>query len=1022
MFKLKPILKDQIWGGKRLQELYGRDNQGRNISESWEVSVHSDGESLIEGGTLAEYVSKHPESIGGDGNLSLLIKYINSAQNLSIQVHPDDEYARLNEGDNGKTEFWYIISADEGAGIYLGFKKDTDRHELLNSINEGTVEELLNYIPVKAGDCFLIEAGTVHAICEGCVICEIQQSSNVTYRLYDYGRKGADGKPRTLHIEKALDVINYNKFTDRTNSGKKLNISGGIMQILTECKYFVCKRLELDGEYFETNEGSFTAVNIISGEGKINGEKFVSGDSFFLPCGEKIKICGRAVAILTSKNEEIFKSSYDLSWFGEIEDSGERFPVNIPGDIQKDYAAYKHFPDHNIGLNFKLFDAVEDSTWVYSCEFSYKKSDKQTFFVTDGIDYECEIFLNDEKLFYHEGMFEGFEVDLTDRLINGTNILKVRILPPPKCRELNECRCARAQAAESVKPPASYQWDWHPRLIPSGIWNGAHIEDRDGGYLGDVEVKYTLADDYSFAKIYYTAQSKLQTALKLFDADGNEIGYTEGGEIMIDAPMLWWCNGQGEPYLYSYEISNGVNTKRGRIGLRRVSLSMNGDAWKEPSKFPKSRSNPPITMTLNGRKIFCKGSNFVEPDIFTGNITDSHYENLVRLAKEANMNIFRMWGGGGLQKEIFYSLCDEYGIMVWQEFPLACNAYPDKQEYLDVLESEACAIVKKMRRHPSTVLYCGGNELFNSWSRMTDQSHALRLLNAVCYELDRNIPFLMTSPVMGMAHGGYRFYIPGLGDAYEIFNNSSNTAYTEFGIPSFTDYEILKECIPEDELKFPTNNELWREHHAFPIPNLGGGWAQLEILQHYFPHISTTEECCYYSTWLQCEGYKAIFEEARRQKPCCSMAINWCYNEPWRSYANCAILMYPCKPKKSYYAIKDSLREVCPSARINKFDYAGNEIFTAELWMLNDSPREARDNINVYIEIENQKHYIMKWENIFCPANENTKGHILQFRLPADADTDHFTLILESESHGSSEYKLRYRPTVKQIKQKLLNE
>ncbi len=707
-------------------------------------------------------------------------------------------------------------------------------------------------------------------------------------------------------------------------------------------------------------------------------------------------------------------------WMGEIEGVGERFPATVPGDIQKDYAKFKNFPNHNIGLNFKLFDATEDAAWIYSAKIDYKKSDNKVFFVTDGIDYECELYINHKKLFYHEGMFEGFEVDITNALCEGENEIRVRILPPPKCCEL--ILRGRDQAAESVKPPASYGWDWHPRLIPSGIWNGAYIDFRDGMHLGDVEVKYTLAEDYSSATVTYTAESEAATVLRIFDADGFPVGESEGGEIVVKDPKLWWCRGQGEPYLYSYEVTNGSETKRGKLGFRRVCLSVNEGTWQEPSKFPKSRSNPPITMTINGRKIFCKGSNFVEPDIFTGNVTDDHYESLVRLAHDANMNIFRMWGGGGLQKDIFYDLCDEYGIMVWQEFPLACNAYPDKPDYLAVLEQEARAIVKKMRRHPSTVLYCGGNELFNSWSRMTDQSHALRLLNAICYEMDRNIPFLMTSPVMGMAHGGYRFFIAGLGDVFEIFNNSSCTAYTEFGVPSFTDYEILKKEVPESDLIFPTDNELWREHHAFPMHGIGGGWGNIDLIKRYFPNVKTTEECCYYSNWMQCAGYKAIFEEARRQKPHCSMAVNWCYNEPWRTYANNSILMYPDLPKQSYYAVAESLRDVCPSARSNKFDYVGGEIYTAELWLLNDSPDTVCDSMNVYIEIEGEKHYIMKWESIFCSANENARGHIIQFKLPIDAETDHFKVIVETENHGMSEYKLCYKPLVKRVKTGALNE
>lgn len=166
---------------------------------------------------------------------------------------------------------------------------------------------------------------------------------------------------------------------------------------------------------------------------------------------------------------------------------------------------------------------------------------------------------------------------------------------------------------------------------------------------------------------------------------------------------------------------------------------------EEDSEFPKSRSNPPITLEINGRRIFCKGTNWVNPDIFPGRLTAETYRKLLELAREANMNMLRVWGGGIVNKESFFELCDEMGLMVWQEFSLACNLYPDTPEYLKVLDQESRSINMRLRKHPSVVLWSGGNELFNSWSGMTDQSLPLRMLNANCYEFNPEIPFLMTS-------------------------------------------------------------------------------------------------------------------------------------------------------------------------------------------------------------------------------------------------------------------------------------
>ena len=302
MKKLQPVLKDYLWGGEKLKSLYNRKSD-TIVAESWEVSTHKDGTSLFDGGDLASHIKQTANAVDLENNpLPVLIKFIDAKQNLSVQVHPDDEYAIKYEGDNGKTEMWYIVGADEGAGIYCGLKNDTDKDEFAKKIEDGTVEDLLNFIPVKEGDCFLIKAGTVHAIGAGCLICEIQQNSNVTYRVYDYNRVGADGKKRQLHIDKALQVINFSKYIDQTNSGEYLEVNGNKVRLLTECKYFKCRELILNSVYTEENPSSFTAINVLSGEGVINGVPFVAGDSFFIDCGESFEIKGNAKIILTTKN------------------------------------------------------------------------------------------------------------------------------------------------------------------------------------------------------------------------------------------------------------------------------------------------------------------------------------------------------------------------------------------------------------------------------------------------------------------------------------------------------------------------------------------------------------------------------------------------------------------------------------------------------------------------------------------------------------------------------------------------
>lgn len=204
-----------------------------------------------------------------------------------------------------------------------------------------------------------------------------------------------------------------------------------------------------------------------------------------------------------------------------------------------------------------------------------------------------------------------------------------------------------------------------------------------------------------------------------------------------------------------------LDEKIRKIGFRRTRLLMNEGSWANPSRFPKSRSDAPITLEVNGKRIFAKGSNWVNAHIFPGVLTGADYSELLSLVQGANMNILRIWGGGFVNHESFFDLCDEKGIMVWQEFPLACNEYPDDNHYLSVLEQEATSIVRRLRTHPSLILWCGGNELFNSWSKMTEQHHALRLLDKVCYNEDRYTPFIISCPNEYFLANTYNFFLRG---------------------------------------------------------------------------------------------------------------------------------------------------------------------------------------------------------------------------------------------------------------------
>ena len=286
VLKLKPACKDYLWGGNRLRSEYHLAYDRTPLAEGWMLSCHPDGPSVIENGpdagkTLAEYIAENGKGVLGSFGLlfdgfPILIKLIDAKDNLSIQVHPSNKYAMEHEGQYGKTEMWYILDAEPGAFLYYGFQKEISTEEFARRIADNTLTEVLNAVPVKKGDVFFIPSGTLHAIGKGILIAEIQQNSNVTYRVYDYGRVGVDGKPRALHVEKAEAV------TRCTPPRTDYNFGGH----LARCEYFTVDRM--DGSFADfCDDESFTSLLVLEGEGTIfcDGEALPvqKGDSLFLP-------------------------------------------------------------------------------------------------------------------------------------------------------------------------------------------------------------------------------------------------------------------------------------------------------------------------------------------------------------------------------------------------------------------------------------------------------------------------------------------------------------------------------------------------------------------------------------------------------------------------------------------------------------------------------------------------------------------------------------------------------------------
>ena len=298
VLRLYPECKDNIWGGVALREKYGKKTDKDPVGESWELSFHKDGPTKIaDGRTLQEAVTSAElgKNCEGFPFFPMLIKFIDAKADLSVQVHPSDDYALANENSFGKTEMWYVVEAEKGAGLYVGFKRKVTKEEYEQAIKNNTLTELLNFYEVQPGDCYFIPSGTIHAIGSGCLISEIQQNSNLTYRVYDYGRKDKNGNERELHVDKALKVTSLEKYEN-----KALGISRSFGELLGASKYFTTTKVCLDGDFtLPMDENSFKCVSVMSGAGKIAGETFSVGDSFFLAAGKDgVELSGKATLIV----------------------------------------------------------------------------------------------------------------------------------------------------------------------------------------------------------------------------------------------------------------------------------------------------------------------------------------------------------------------------------------------------------------------------------------------------------------------------------------------------------------------------------------------------------------------------------------------------------------------------------------------------------------------------------------------------------------------------------------------------
>lgn len=711
----------------------------------------------------------------------------------------------------------------------------------------------------------------------------------------------------------------------------------------------------------------------------------------------------------------------------------EPIKATVPGAVQLDYAEAKGYAPYWYRTNFKQFDWMEDEYFIYQSTLDFTASPFEcAILVFEGIDYKYEIEIGGKILAKGEGAFTPVKLDVSAYAGKKTPI-KVTLFPIPKEMPWPQ---KRYQARSSCKPASAYGWDWHPRLVPTGIWGEAYIDLFPLASPRNLEVSYRLSDDLKSvtvcaeAEVYGVGTFKASIVADdgtIVAEQTRDVGesQTEKFIFTVNNPKLWFPRGYGKQPLYTV-IIKGADAVQRRIGFRRSKLIHNTGCDVFENNFPKGPRSAPMQLEINGVKVFAKGSNWVNTEIFPCLATKERYDELINLAYGANMNIFRMWGGQYINHEYFYEKCDEMGIMIWQEFMLSCNLAPDTDEYLAVLKQEATSIIKRLRTHPCLAFWCGGNELFNSWSGMSEQSHPLRLLGSLCYELDRFTPFNMTSPLYGVTHGSYvKAQFPdderkrgdySHGEEFiSAVKRTRSTAYTEFGCNGAATKEYLLKYVMDekDYSDCQSQNEVWIAHHAFDAWN-ESTWLGIPEIYYFFGGYESVDDLIEKSIYLQDMCYKSMFEEMRRQAPLCAMAINWDFNEPWPCAAGNSLIAWPAEPKTALNSVRDALRPTLVSLEVSHNRYLSGEQFSGTVWTLNDS-LEGVDGLScdVYLISDGNKTMLKTVSIAPVNAQSNKKGEDFSFTVTDDMP-EKFTVIIECKERPelSSSYNFVHKKVI----------
>jgi beta-mannosidase len=598
--------------------------------------------------------------------------------------------------------------------------------------------------------------------------------------------------------------------------------------------------------------------------------------------------------------------SYQLTqaWKFKEKSQTQWLPAQVPGCIHTDLLKNKKIDDPFWGKNELELQWIEEKDWVYETKFKLSAEmlrQDSIELVADGLDTIAAVFLNNTLLFKSENMYQSHRYSIRRFLKSGGGTLRVEFTSPLKYirthrRDFLPIKEFNDPVGNSVrirKMPCNFGWDWGPRLVTSGIWKDIRIEAWSTNRLSSVLV--SQSHDASGVRLRVEAEAALKNSYSL-TADVRLGGklvaeFDEAHEAFIGNPQLWWPVGWGKQPLYDIEVKLKVKGKvvdswTKRIGLRTIELQQLKDTHGTSFQF-----------VVNGHPLFAKGANFIPVHTFVAGLTRRVYEDVVRAAVEGNMNMLRVWGGGLYENDAFYDLCDEQGILVWQDFCFACSTYPGDPQFLKSVQEEAEQNVMRLRHHASLALWCGNNEIWMLNPELQEKKYRishlkpyqdlfLKLLPQVVKKLDPLTPYWSSSPYQsfpdklddGLRHSSGDSHFWDVWHARHPVSRYELTSLrfcSEFGMQSYPSLEVAKTFCPEKELN--VFGDVFENHQK----NRAGNQIILDYVSRLYRFPKDYIGLAYLSQLNQAYCMKTGVEHWRRSMPKTMGALYWQINDCW---------------------------------------------------------------------------------------------------------------------------------------------